>query len=85
MHCRGRGIQQRPGVPKSQSRHGCVGVYSPLRLFVRHTLYALCCVVERDSGPRTEDQGLGGASFPIGFIEVVTEVQRCDLPTGSTP
>lgn len=75
MHCRGRGIQQRPGVPKSQSRHGCVGVYSPLRLLVRHTLYASCCVMQRDSSPRTEDQGLWGVwavlTVPIGLYGVL--------------
>lgn len=78
MHCkscRGRGIQQRPGVPKSQSRHGPVGVYSPPRLLVRHPLYASCCALEWGSGLRTADQGLWSVwavlTVPIGLYGVL--------------
>lgn len=76
MHCRGRGIQESPGVPKSQSRHGRVGVYSPLRLLVRRPLCALCCVLDGDSGPRREDdQGFWGVwavlTVPIGLYSVL--------------
>ena len=78
MHCkscRGRGIQQRPGVPKSQSRHGRFGVYSPPRLLVRHPLYASCCALEGGSGLRRADQGLWSVwavlTVPIGLYGVL--------------
>lgn len=62
MHCRGRGIQGGPGVPRARADMGVLA-FIPLRLLVRCPLCALCCVLDGDSGPRrrlTKGSGVCG-------------------------